>query len=58
MLQGLSGRPGGTGTQVGLGLVVICLFFLFSSFHFSSLIEEAIVRTPTTLFLSACWGAV
>lgn len=29
MLQGLSSRPGGTGTQVGLGLVVICLFFFF-----------------------------
>lgn len=24
--------------------------------YFSSLMEEAIVGTPTTLFLSACWG--
>lgn len=31
-------------------------FFFFPSFHFSSLMEEAIVGTPTTLFLSACWG--
>lgn len=29
-------------------------FFFSSSFHFSSLMEEAIVGIPTTLFLSAC----
>lgn len=51
VIQVLSSRPGGTGTQVGLVwvLVVVCLFVFFFTLFRSYCRHTAIVGTPTTL---------